>query len=194
MNLQSSSKISWRGSRQKWKYKSREWKWHVLYRLAQDQKQRWYALTTVCSKVTAWSPGVSVANHTVDHTVCGTSVDIKWKCAVGHNAKFWSSHNVNGVLASDLEACAADFSFNIITLPSLKGLTFVSRSTFCHAQRVHHILAIIDECWAKDNNQLGITKPKCCCYGWIGQYDSPEITAKSPNGNDNWLYHLFGGS
>ena len=43
---------------------------------------------------------------TVNHTLCGTSVFIKWKCAVGHNAKFWSSHNVNGVLASDLEACA----------------------------------------------------------------------------------------
>jgi len=44
---------------------------------------------------------------TVGHTVWGTSVGIKWKCAVGHNAKFWSSHNVNGVLASGLEACAA---------------------------------------------------------------------------------------
>ena len=44
---------------------------------------------------------------TVGHPVWGTSVGIKWKCAVGHNAKFWSSHNVNGVLASDLEACAA---------------------------------------------------------------------------------------
>ena len=44
---------------------------------------------------------------TVGHTVWGTSVGIKWKCAVGHKAKFSSSHNVNGALASDLEACAA---------------------------------------------------------------------------------------
>lgn len=70
------------------------------------------------------------------------------------------------------------FSLNKITLPNLKGLTFVSRSTFCHAQRVHHILAIIDEYWAKDNNQLGITKLKCCkassvFHTIVGQIDWP---------------------
>ena len=42
----------------------------------------------------------------------------------------------------------------------------MSRSTFCHTQRVYHIPAIIYECWAKNNNQLGITNPKCWCL-WV---------------------------
>ena len=91
---------------------------------------------------------------TVDHTVCGTCVFMKWKCAVGHNAKFWSSHNVNGILASNFEACAAvlpsgnNFA-QVERFANFLGLTFVSRSTFCHAPRVYHIPAIIDEYWAK---------------------------------------------
>ena len=51
-------------------------------------------------------PGCQLAT-TVSHTLCGTSVLIKWKCPAGHVGKFWSSHKVNGVLANNLQACGA---------------------------------------------------------------------------------------
>ena len=81
---------------------------------------------------------------TVDRTVCGTSVFIKWKCAVVHNGHFFDRHQVNWVLANDLEACATVIlsrnkfaQFERLNL----GLTVVSRSAFSHAQRVYHIPA-----------------------------------------------------
>ncbi|XP_068693066.1 bifunctional 3'-5' exonuclease/ATP-dependent helicase WRN-like [Montipora foliosa] len=57
----------------------------------------------------------------MDHTLCGTSVLIKWKCSAGHVGKFWSSHKVNGVLANNLQACGAVL-LSVITLLKLKGL------------------------------------------------------------------------
>ena len=52
---------------------------------------------------------------TVDRTVCGTSVFIKWKCAVGHIGKFWGSHKVN-------ESWQVIVKLVQMTLPRLKGL------------------------------------------------------------------------
>lgn len=84
---------------------------------------------------------------TVSHTLCGTSVLIKWKCPAGHVGKFWSSHKVNGVLANNLQACGAvllsgnNFA-HVERFAKFLGLSFVSRSTFCRAQRVYCIPAI----------------------------------------------------
>lgn len=75
---------------------------------------------------------------TVDRTVCGTSVFIKWKCAVGHNGKFWGSHKVNESWQVILKQVILSFA-QVERFANFLGLTFVSKSTFCHAQRVYHI-------------------------------------------------------
>ena len=51
---------------------------------------------------------------TVDRTFCGTSVFIKWKCAVGHNGTFWGSHKVNKSWQVILKLVQ-------MTLPRLRG-------------------------------------------------------------------------
>ncbi|KAK2561954.1 hypothetical protein P5673_015381 [Acropora cervicornis] len=91
-------------------------------------------------------PGCQLAT-TVDHTLCGTSVFIKWKCSACHAGKFWSCNKVNGVLANNLQACSAvllsgnNFA-QVERFAKFLGLSFVSRSTFCQAQRVYCIPAI----------------------------------------------------
>lgn len=91
-------------------------------------------------------PGCQLGT-TVQHTLCGTSVFVKWKCSAGHAGKFWSSHKVNGILANNLQACAAlllsgnNFA-QVERFAKFLGLAFASSSTFCRAQRVNCIPAI----------------------------------------------------
>ena len=128
-------------------------------------------------------PGCQLAS-TVHHTLCGTSVLIKWKCPAGHEGKFWSSHKVNGVLANNLQACAAvllsgnNFA-QVERFAKFLGLSFVSRSTFCRAQRVYCIPAI-NEWWTW---QQGIINQELQGQNVVvvgdGQCDSPGFTAKN---------------
>ena len=128
-------------------------------------------------------PGCQLAT-TVSHTLCGTSVLIKWKCPAGHVGKFWSSHKVNGVLANNLQACGAvllsgnNFA-HVERFAKFLGLSFVSRSTFCRAQRVYCIPAI-NEWWTW---QQGIINHELQGQSLVvmgdGQCDSPGFTAKN---------------
>ena len=128
-------------------------------------------------------PGCQLAT-TVSHTLCGTSVLIKWKCSAGHVGKFWSSHKVNGVLANNLQACGAvllsgnNFA-QVERFAKFLGLSFVSRSTFCRAQRVYCIPAI-NEWWTW---QQGIINHELQGQSLVvmgdGQGDSPGFTAKN---------------
>ena len=118
-------------------------------------------------------PGCLLAT-TVDHTLCGTSVLIKWKCSAGHFGKFWSAHKVNGVMANNLQACGAvvlsgnNFA-QVERFAKFLGLSFVSRSTFCRAQRVYCIPAIINhELQGQNLFVMG-----------DGQCDSPGFTGKN---------------
>ena len=121
---------------------------------------------------------------TVSHTICGTSVLIKWKCQAGHEGKFWSSHKVNGVLANNLQACAAivlsgnNFS-QVERLAKFLGWSFVSRSTFCRAQRLYCIPAI-NEWWTWQQTIINqeLQGQNVVVMG-DGQCDSPGFTAKN---------------
>ncbi|XP_068738401.1 uncharacterized protein [Montipora capricornis] len=121
---------------------------------------------------------------TVSHTICGTSVLIKWKRQAGHEGKFWSSHKVNGVLANNLQACAAillsgnNFS-QVERLAKFLGWSFVSRSTFCRAQRLYCIPAI-NEWWTWQQTIINqeLQGQNVVVMG-DGQCDSPGFTAKN---------------
>lgn len=128
-------------------------------------------------------PGCQLGT-TVQHTLCGTSVLIKWKCSAGHAGKFWSSHKVNGMLANNLQACAAillsgnNFA-QVERFAKFLGLAFASSSTFCRAQRVYCIPAI-NEWWTW---QQGIINQELQGHDVVvmgdGQCDSPGFTAKN---------------
>ena len=99
------------------------------------------------------STRLSVNNHSYPepHTLNGNSAPIKWKCPAGHEGKFWTSHKVNGVLATNLQACAAvllsgNTFVQVAMFSKFLGLVSVSSSTFCCAQRVYLIPAI-NEWW-----------------------------------------------
>ena len=128
-------------------------------------------------------PGCQLGT-TVQHTLCGTSVLIKWKCSAGHAGKFWSSHKVNGILANNLQACAAillsgnNFA-QVKRFAKFLGLAFASSSTFCRAHRVYCIPAI-NEWWTW---QQGIINQALQGHDVVvmgdGQCDSPGFTAKN---------------
>ena len=160
----------------------------------------WSSLTTLCSK--AWSARVSVANHSWSY--CGTSVFIKWKCAVGRNGKFWNWHQVNWVLANDLGACATVLlsrnNFALIEKLILPRFNLcVKVCIFACTKNVPHPSNWWVVSMAENNDQLGITGLVDQIVVVLGESetcDSPWITAKSLYGNDNnyWLQYWFGGS
>ena len=121
---------------------------------------------------------------TVQHTLCGTSVLIKWKCSAGHIGKFWSSHKVNGILANNLQACAAillsgnNFA-QVERFAKFLGLAFVSSFTFCRAQRVYCIPAVNEWwTWQQDIINQELQGHDVVVMG-DGQCDSPGFTAKN---------------
>ena len=128
-------------------------------------------------------PGCQLTT-TVSHTLNGTGALIKWKCLAGHEGKFWMSHKVNGVLANNLQACAAvllsgnNFA-QVERFSKFLGLSFVSSSTFCRAQRVYLVPAI-NEWWIW---QQGIINQELQGQNLVvvgdGQCDSPGFTAKN---------------
>ena len=128
-------------------------------------------------------PGCQLTT-TVSHTLNGTGALIKWKCLAGHEGKFWTSHKVNGVLANNLQACAAvllsgnNFA-QVERFSKFLGLSFVSSSTFCRAQRVYLVPAI-NEWWTW---QQGIINRELQGQNLVvmgdGQCDSPGFTAKN---------------
>ena len=71
----------------------------------------------------------------VRSTLCGTSAIISWICPAGHQGKFCTSGEINGVLANNLQASAAvllsgnNFA-KIEKFAKFFNLAFVSRSTF----------------------------------------------------------------
>lgn len=105
---------------------------------------------------------------------------------------------MNGVLANNLQACSAvllsgkNFA-QVERFAKFLGLSFVSRSTFCRAQRVYCIPAI-NEWWIW---QQGIINHELQGQNLVvmgdGQCDSPGFTAKNLcyffDVDDHWIYH-----
>ena len=129
---------------------------------------------------------------TVDFTLCGTSVLIKWKCADGHSGKFCSSHKGDGdsLLANNLQASAAIlFSGNnfekVAKLAGFLGLSFISKTTYYRAQRIYLIPAVT-EWWRWQQGEIfrGLQNKDLVVCG-DGQCDSPGFTAK------NLCYYLM---
>ncbi|KAL9978425.1 hypothetical protein ACROYT_G015938 [Oculina patagonica] len=116
-----------------------------------------------------WHPGCQLTT-TVSHTLNGTGALIKWM--------------LSGVLANNLQACAAvllsgsNFS-QVERFSKFLGLSFVSSSTFCRAQRVYLVPAI-NEWWTW---QQGLIHQELQGQNLVvmgdGQFDSPGFTAKN---------------
>ena len=88
-----------------------------------------------------------ILQTTVDYSLCGTSVVIRWKCPAEHKGRFCSSGDVNNILANNLQAAAAvllsgnNFA-KIEKFAKFMGLSFISPSTFYRVQRLYCIPAI----------------------------------------------------
>ena len=126
----------------------------------------------------------------VDHTLCGTSVLVKWTCPLGHKGRFWSSRKVNGVLLNNLQTSAAILlsgcSFiKVAKMAKFLGLSFPSKSTFFRVQRLYVIPAVTE--WWKWQQEIIFEelKDQDLVVAGDGQCDSPGFTAK------NLCYYLM---
>lgn len=126
----------------------------------------------------------------VYHTLCGTSVLLKWTCPLGHKGNFWSSRKGNGVLVNNLKTSAAivlsGCSFiKVAKMAKFLGLSFPPKSTFFRVQRLYVIPAVSDWWkWQQEKifyelkDQELVVAGDCKC-------DSPGFTAK------NLCYYLM---
>ena len=126
----------------------------------------------------------------VDHTLCGTSVLVKWTCPLGHKGRFWSSRKVNGILVNNLQTSAAILlsgcSFiKVAKMAKFLGLSFPSKSTFFRVQRLYVIPAVTE--WWKWQQEIIFEelKDQDLVVAGDGQCDSPGFTAK------NLCYYLM---
>lgn len=84
-----------------------------------------------------------------NHSLCGTSVLLKWTCPLGHKGKFWLFWKASGVLVNNLQTPAAIFlsgcSFiTVAKMPQFLGLSFPSKSTFFRVQRLYVIPTVLE--------------------------------------------------
>lgn len=100
------------------------------------------------------------------------------------NGNFRTSHKVNGILANNLQACAAvllsgnNFA-QVERVSKFLGLAFLSSSTFCRAQSVYFVPAI-NEWWTWQQSIIkeGLQGQNLVVMG-EGQCDSSGFTAKN---------------
>ena len=120
----------------------------------------------------------------VKHHFIGTTLVVNCSCSAGHNYRFASSHEVNGIYANNIQAAASIlFSGNsfakIQHLAHFFGLAFLSKSTFYRLQRVY-LIPTVNEwwCWTRDQlvNELS---GQDIVVGGDGQCDSPGYNAKN---------------
>ena len=84
-----------------------------------------------------------------NHSLCGTSVLLKWTCPLGHKGKFWLFWKASRVLVNNLQTPAAIFlsgcSFiTVAKMPQFLGLSFPSKSTFFRVQRLYVIPTVLE--------------------------------------------------
>ena len=94
----------------------------------------------------------------VKHHFIGTTLIVNCSCSFGHNYRFASSHDVNGIYANNIQAAASIlFSGNnfakIQRLAHFFGLAFLSKSTYFRLQRVY-LIPTVNEWWCWTRDQL----------------------------------------
>ena len=120
-----------------------------------------------------------VRYHTISTTVVITSL-----CSSGHEYKFCSSHDVNGIYANNLQVAASlmlsgnNFA-KIKRMADFFGLHFLSKSTYYRLQRLY-LLPEIDDwwCWMREE-LLKEFEGQDTVLGGDGQSDSPGFNAKN---------------
>ena len=120
----------------------------------------------------------------VKHHFIGTTLIVNCSCSSGHNYRFASSHDVNGIYANNIQAAASIlFSGNsfakIQRFAHFFGLAFLSKSTYFRLQRVY-LIPTVNEwwCWTRDQ-LLNELSGEDIVVGGDGQCDSPGFNAKN---------------
>ena len=129
------------------------------------------------------SPGCANVPH-VKHHFIGTTLVVNSSCQDGHNVRFCSSHEVNGMYANNLQAAAAillsgnNFA-KISKMAEFMCLAFPSTSTFFRMQRLY-FYPVVEEWWTWMRSQLveEFVGKKVVVAG-DGQCDSPGFSAKN---------------
>lgn len=119
-----------------------------------------------------------------NHSLCGTSVLLKWTCPLGHKGKFWLFWKASRVLVNNLQTPAAIFlsgcSFiTVAKMPQFLGLSFPSKSIFFRVQRLYVIPTVL-EWWKWQQEKIfDELKGQEFVVAGDGQCDSPGFTAKN---------------
>ena len=118
------------------------------------------------------------------HHFIGTMLIVNCSCSSGHNYRFASSHDVNGIYANSIQAAVSVlFSGNsfakIQRLAHFFGVAFLSKSTYFRLQCVYLIPAVNEWwCWTRDQ-LLNELSGEDIVIGGDGQCDSPGFNAKN---------------
>ena len=129
------------------------------------------------------TPGCTALPVVRYHTV-STTVVISSLCSSGHEYKFCSSHEVNGIYANNLQAAASlmlsgnNFA-KMKRMADFFGLHFLSKSTYYRLQRLYLIPEIDDWwCWMR-KELIKEFEGQDVVLGGDGQCDSPGFNAKN---------------
>lgn len=120
----------------------------------------------------------------LEYSLLGTCAVIRWKCPAGHNGKFCTSGDVNGMMSNNLQAAASvltsgnNFS-KIENFAKHLGLEFIPASTFQRVQKLY-CAPVIDDWWLNMREELWAqfdSEELFVCGD--GQCDSPGFSAKN---------------
>ena len=89
------------------------------------------------------SPGC-LLTRTMDYSIIGTCVIVRWQCSSGHKERFSSSREINGLWANNLQTAAAvllsgNNHAKVARFADFLGLSFISNTTFHRMQRLYCI-------------------------------------------------------
>ena len=120
----------------------------------------------------------------VKHHFVGATLVVKTSCEAGHNFRFCSSHEVNGIYANNLLSSAAVLlSGNNIgkihRMAQFMSLAFPSKATYFRMQQLY-LFPAVDEWWQWMRASLVEEfSGKDIVVGGDGQCDSPGFSAKN---------------
>ena len=120
----------------------------------------------------------------VNYHFIGTTVIVKCLCPQGHQFRFCSSHEVNGVYGNNLMAAASimlsgnNFG-KVERMARFYGLAFLGKSTYNRFQRLH-LIPEVNEWWSWMRQEiLDEFAGEEIVVGGDGQCDSPGFNAKN---------------
>ena len=129
------------------------------------------------------TPGCTAVPN-VRHHIVGITLIVNCVCSSGHQYRFSSSHQVNGIYANDIQVAASVILSGsnyakVNRMAKFMNLEFLSKSTYYRYQRLY-LIPEINQWWSEMRSDiLKEFSGKDVVIGGDGQCDSPGFNAKN---------------